>query len=323
MSLWLSTAELRSRPTSGPAWDAVKAAAYGGWGAADISDQNSNHNIFTLAGAYVSICKNDTAVRRRTREALAAVVGSEEGGQVLALGRNLAAYCIAADSISYRDQNFVNWVDRVRTEPLINIESGDKQTTSTMINRHETRANNWGACCGMSRVAADLYLGDTADLSKAVTIWKGWLGERTAYSDFFYGAAGKSWCHDEDNPVPVNPKGSMKNGHDIDGVLPADQNRTGPFEWPPPCGNYPHGVLGYVLVTIEMLRRNGYPGCHNWSDAAPKRALEWLERNHCPASGDDAWQPYLAKRIYPLIHLVGANPRSKGKPMAWTAWTHG
>ena len=269
MTLWLTTDELKQKPTSGAGWDYVKRIATGSWGTANISDMSSNHNTAVLAGAYYAVRTGDAKMKTKTEQGLAQAVGTESDGQVLSLGRYLAAYLIAADTVNYHDPKFVAWVDAVRTKTLQNNEGG----TSTMVNRHETRANNWGACCGMSRVAADLYLDDKTDLERAVQVWQGWMGDRSKWgvapNDFFFGAAGTSWAHDEKNPVPVNPKGAVKNGRNIDGVLPSDQNRTGEFTWPPPCGNYPHGVTGFVLTTVEMLRRNGYPSCHLWSDSAP------------------------------------------------------
>jgi hypothetical protein len=101
----------------------------------------------------------------------------------------------------------------------------------TLINTHEIRPNNWGTHAGASRVATDLYLGDKADLAKAAQVFKGWLGDRSAYAGFTYGDL--AWQADPSKPVGINPKGATRNGHLIDGVLPDDQRRAGGFSWPP------------------------------------------------------------------------------------------
>ena len=110
---------------------------------------------------------------------------------------------------------------------------------------------------GMSRIAADIYLGDTSDLERAATVYQGWLGDRAKYAAFKYG--GMEWQADTAKPVGINPKGSVKNGKPVDGCMPDDQRRSGGFEWPPPAENYVRGSLGPCLVAIEMLRRTVIP----------------------------------------------------------------
>ena len=113
-----------------------------------------------------------------------AAIGTEKGGRTLALGRNLVSYVIAADLIDLKrydagsDQQFRSWLAAVRKETL---------DGKTLISTHEVRPNNWGTHAGASRVAADRYLGDKADLARAAQVFKGWLGDRSAYAGFKYG----------------------------------------------------------------------------------------------------------------------------------------
>ena len=176
MALWLTKNELMAKPASGAAWDAVKRAAQGTWQQANISDPESTHNTSVLAGAYYATRTSDTAILTKTRQGLNAIIGTEADGRVLQLGRYLAAYMIAADTINYRDAKFVDWVKSLNNKQLSNAP---EKGTDSLISRHESRANNWGACCGMSRVAADLYTGDKADLATAVQVWRGWLGNKS------------------------------------------------------------------------------------------------------------------------------------------------
>ena len=46
----------------------------------------------------------------------------------------------------------------------------------TLRGTHEQRPNNWGTHAGAARAAVALYLGDTAELSRTATVFRGWLG---------------------------------------------------------------------------------------------------------------------------------------------------
>jgi hypothetical protein len=206
-----------------------------GWrlGTPNIADQNSQHDTNTLAAALVYARTSDASYRAKAAGAIMAAIGTGRGGRTLALGRNLVSYVIAADLIDLQrydagiDQQFRSWLAAVRTETL---------DGRTLISTHEMRPNNWGTHAGASRVAADLYLGDTADLARAAQVFKGWLGDRSAYAGFKYGDL--AWQARPDAPVGINPKGATKNGQSIDGVLPDDQRRAGGFGWPPQKENY-------------------------------------------------------------------------------------
>ena len=312
MAVWLSTDEIMQKPTSGAAWDALKKQALAAWGTAKVSDQNSLHDVSCLAGALYATRMNDNTIRTKTANGCKQAIGTEAGGRTLALGRNLAAYVAAADTIGFRDPAFVSWVDGVLERTLDGM---------TLKECHERRANNWGCMAGMSRIAADIYLGDTSDLERAATVYQGWLGDRAKYAAFKYG--GMEWQADTSKPVGINPKGSVKNGKPVDGCMPDDQRRGGGFEWPPPAENYVRGSLGPCLVAIEMLRRNGYPSAPAWSDRALDRCLEFFTVQ-CKGtfSGDDAWEPFLARKLYGADAAPGGSPSTMGKPWGWTAFTH-
>ena len=215
MSVWISPQELAELPKSGAAYDAVKAAATGSWGTAKVSDQNSTHDVNTLAGAIISAVNSDAALKTKTYAALASVPGTEAGGRTLALGRNLAAYVCAADISGYREPAFVAWVDAVRKKTLDGM---------TLIQCQERRGNNWGTMASGALISADAYLGDKTDLARAVKVFKGWLGDRTSYAGFKWG--GIEWQANRTNPVGINAQGSTINGKNVDGVLPDDQRRA-------------------------------------------------------------------------------------------------
>jgi len=121
--------------------------------------------------------------------------------------------------------------------------------------------------------------------------------------------------------VGINPKGATKEGHNIDGVLPDDQRRSGPFKWPPPKENYVYTGLQGVLAEAVILYRAGYD-VWNWQDKAILRAFNWLYFVcHYPAKGDDTWEPYLINYYYGT-HFPTIVPSKPGKNVGWTDWTH-
>jgi hypothetical protein len=319
--LWTTAAELATRPTSGAPWAAVKAAADGAPGTASIADQNSDHDINTLAAALVYARTKVAAYRAKAAAGIGAAIGTEQGGRTLALGRNLASYAIAADLIELGnydaalDGRFRSWLSAVRTEDL----GGD-----TLIATSEQRPNNWGTMAGASRVAADAYLGDTADLDRAATVFRGWLGDRSAYSGFKFGDM--SWQVDPGRPVGVQPAGATKDGLDIDGALADDMRRGCALQTPPCPTDYAWEGLQGVVVEARLLSRRGYDA-FGWQSSAVLRAVEFLRRldqvyGGWWASADDTWQPWIVNSAYGTS-LPEQSPSSPGKIMAWTDWALG
>lgn len=320
--IWLSISDIKKLPTSGPAWENVKKAADMPLGQADISNQESNHDIHTYAAALVYARTGDQAYRTKAANAVMSAVGSEQGGRTLALAWNLSAYVIAADLINLPDYNasqnatFVSWLKGVRN---VNLDG------KTLISTHEERPNNWGTGAGASRVAADIYLNDRADLDKASKVFQGWLGDRTAYSGFSYGEL--SFQCDPSNPVGVNPAGCKKQGIDIDGAIPDDMRRGGPFKEPPTPTHYPWTALQGAVAQAQMFSRQGYAS-YSWSNQAVKRAVQYLY-DLSNRAGSSWWATNTAAKWVPWVvnSSYGANyPTTSnedwGRVMNFTDWTH-
>ena len=318
-SLWITSAELASLPTSGMAWDALKSTAQSGDSVLNLSDQNDSADMTALACALVYARTGDFVFRLKSEMIIFGSIETENGGRTLALGRNLAPIVIAADllQLSGADKTeFSTWLSAVRKEDL----SG-----RTLISTHEDRPNNWGTMCGGSRIAAALYLGDTADLERCWKVYKGYCGDRTSYAGFEYGDLIYQW--NPAKPVGINPQGAIRksDGLDIDGCMPDDARRG-------PLGGtgYPWEGLQGVLVMAELLHKAGYPaylvgGDLNGNPApnmAVLRAVEWLYRvAKQPASGDDRWQIHLINARYGST-FAESLPAQSGKIMGFTDWTH-
>ena len=321
--IWISQNEIMALPTTGSYWQAVKNAADNI--PAARGGHNSNHDVRTLAAALVAVRLNSSSYLQKTQKNLQAAIGTDQDGNSLSISRNLASYVIAADIIGYAEPNFKNWVRSMLTKSHNGGGCADNGKITvpkcSIIGKHEVRPNNHGAMAGASRVAADIYLGDSADLQRAAKIFHGYVGNRSVYKDFVYGE--KSWQDNPSQPVGINPQGAVKNGLSIDGVQPDDQRRCGGFNATNPCkGSYTWEGLQGLLVQAYILHRAGFPA-FEWENQALLRAYQWLYGpNDNPASGDDKFQLALVDFIYGTNFWNGSTVGS-GKNMGWTDWTHG
>ncbi len=308
----IDRARLMSLPMSGAAWSSVVSSAAQG-ATPNLSDQNDPSNTVVLAKALVYARTGDAGRRAEVVAALSRVRGTEAGARALALGRELAAYVLAADLIGYRDPSFMSWAASMRAYPTTG-------GPPNLIACHEERPNNWGTHCGASRIAIDLYIGDSVDLARAWAVFRGWVGDRSSYAGFDFGDV--SWQSTPGAPVGVNPAGATLAGHNVDGVLPDDQRRSGGFSWPPACENYVWEALQGASLQAELLTHDGYPAWTQGSSAL-RRALTWLyNQANCPAAGDDTWIVWLVNHEtgsnFPVTNATGV-----GKNMAFTAWLAG
>ena len=313
--IWISRGELAELPTTGQAWQRLKAQADRSAGAPNLSDQNQKNNVYVLAKALVYARIGEEHYRMEVISQCMRAIGTEQGGRTLALGRELAAYVIAADLVGLppdKDCQFRTWLRKVLTEMLHG---------KTLQSTHERRPNNWGTHAGASRAAVAAYLGDRAELERTALVFRAWLGDVEAeYSGFEFGEL--SWQCDPSQPKGVNPKGCQKDGHSIDGVLPDDQRRSsGGFTWPPPKEGYTYGALQGAIVQAVILHRAGYD-TFRWGDKALLRAYRWLrtEADYEP-TGDDTWQLPLVDHFYGTDFWDGT-PTRCGKNMCWTDWSH-
>lgn len=309
-------ARLATLPVTGPAWQALKAAADGSAGTPDLSNQDQDNNVFVLAKALVYARTREPRYRDEVVANLKAAIGTE-GGRTLALGREIGAYVLAADLIdlsvidpSFDAQTFRPWLRSLLSLPL---EGLTLQTT------HEQRANNWGTQAGASRAAIAAYLGDATELARVAQVFKGWLGDRTSYAGFSYGDL--SWQADPVHPVGINLVGATIDGIDVDGSLPEEMRRGGTFRWPPAPTDYPWGALEGAILQAEILYQAGYDAW-NWENQALERAYEFLlNRANWRPAGNDEWQLWLVDYRYGSISWAGS-PGPYGKNFGWSDWLY-
>ncbi|MDZ7343946.1 MAG: alginate lyase family protein [candidate division KSB1 bacterium] len=290
IGIWTSAAELSHLPTHGPAWEAVLQGASQDCSHPDVSNQDDNTNVYVLAAAIVYARTGNQLFKDRVIAACEKLVQQgQPKGRTLAWARETGAYAMAADLVGYKTTAFEKWL-RNMAEVYV-AEDG-----RTMRQMYEQRPNNWGSHAFGSLCAIYRYLGDITALSQIRAYWiKGVLGPNPG---FIYGDD-LSWHADAKELRLINPKGAMKAGMNIDGIIPDDMRRGGSFHNPPGYTGYAWGFMQGQIMAARILERAGLP---IWAvgDSALYRAAHCLQIRFenkyggWAAKGDDEWMlPFL------------------------------
>ncbi len=325
--------ELLARPMSGTAWANLKNVADGSLGSADACDINADHHLRTLAAALVFARTGDAAYGTKARAGVMAGMASQNDGcsqAVLSLGRQLTAYVLAADFAGLSGANetaFRTWLSAIRTKNI-----GGHSTRNAITTTHKISSNNWGAYAGASRIAADLYLGDTTDLAAAAKVTRGFLGERAQYAGFRDNLESDdlSWSCSGSAATftPVNPA-CTKSGINIDGGIVSDISRAGSLKWPPGSTGvqYQLDSIQGLGLQVELLYRNGYANAWSWSSSALKRMAGLVTRSD--NAGGTGWNqtntsrqmPWLLNKRYGTSIPQAASGMGRG--IGFTDWLYG
>lgn len=309
--IWISPAEIAGLPTAGPAWESLVEYAQDDWGDPDISDQNSDHDVHTLAGALYASRLGDAAMEQRVIDALAQVEGTYSD-EILALSRNLLSYVLAADLIGYRTESFDRWLDENLTR-----RGHSRAGIETLLDSALQDPGNHGDHARASVVAVARFLGDDRMVGRVAARFHDWLGRS---SDGFVWRE-LDWQGDPSRPRGINALGATIEGSNVDGVLPEEQRRSGGFAEPAPHERYVWEGLQGTVATAEMLGRAGFD-TWGWEDQALRRAMDWLyDVNEYPAEGDDRWIPWIVNTHY-ATRYPAESPTRPGKNVGFTDWTH-
>ena len=234
---------------SGAGWASVLAAADGGWAAPDVCNRDNKADVEALAGALVYARTGNAAYRTKVINAIRAAVASQQDGcssAVLAMGRQLGGWVMAADYAGYRDPSFVSWVSQIRTREL-----GGHSRWHQLRYTSGNSSNNWGIWALASMVAADAYLGDASALAGDWAIFHGY-GDGThkfePTSDFLPGWNCTSYFAIE----PGHCGSPDKNGAPVE-----DASRTG--NTTTPDEGYANESISGMTVQAMLLARAGYP----------------------------------------------------------------
>ena len=329
----MSRSELLALPTSGSAWTALKAVADAALPAPNLCDQNANHHLRTLAAAAVYARTGIASYGAKARAAIMSALPTQTVGcsnAVLALGRQLAAYVVAADLAGLSgtdDATFRTWLSAIRTKDI-----GGHPIWNSLVATHRSSPNNWGAYAGAARIAADVYLGDATDLDAAARITRGFLGDRSAYAGFTQNlsSAAIAWSctGNVTTYTPVNGA-CTKSGINLDGGAAADISRGGGLRWPPADPGIPYQLeaIQGLGLQVELLSRHGYADAWSWSGNALKRMAAIVTRS--ASAGGTGWNGTITSRQMPwLLNLrygtsIPTAPSGMGRAIGFTDWFYG
>jgi hypothetical protein len=341
--IWVDHAALRRAPTSGPAWERLEADARADPGRADVADQDSGHDVATLAAALVCARTAEPALCAKARAGLLAAIGTERGGRWLAVGRNLTAYVIAADVLRLHadgdpasDGSRVEaWIRGFETELLADNNSGEPIPL-----RPFASGSNASAQEGAAYAAVAAYLGDRAALERA------WEGFRTYTCDApamagaaidLHAGVEAGWADDDERPCAVNRAGAAKQVPDgragagevrpIGGAIINDMARGGDYAWPPGSTQYPWVGLEGLVPAAVILQRAGYPAFAA-GDRAVLRAVQYLSDLQAATQSGRWFQERRSNEILQLVNAAYGTrfpvdlPTGAGRTVGYTDWTH-
>ena len=315
IGIWQTQAEINALPAAGAPYTALVAAANKTLAAPSttdpdgfLADQNSQHDQIVFAKALVFARTGTASYRTTVQDWIRNVVNSGTyGGRALGLGRNLAGYVIAADLIDL--PAFDATLNTQFRAKILELRDAPTTESGSIKNCHNIRPTNWGAMCGASRIAVDLYLADSADLALAANVLKGWCGDRTAWAGFKWSSilplgAGQYWTYGGGDLADIVPVGPLELADTVklslDGFLHCDMYRTceqtkcTPPPIPPlpksPELDYPWSSLSGVITQAWMLNRTALNGGYTpftFSNSAIKRAVLYLK--FLADTYDDKW----------------------------------
>ncbi|MFL5645489.1 MAG: hypothetical protein ACJ77D_05185 [Chloroflexota bacterium] len=326
----MSRAALMARPVSGTPWRNLRAVASTSLGSPNLCDQNSRHHLRTLAAALVYARTGVASYGAKARGGVIAAIKTLRVGcdnATLALGRQLTAYVLAAnfaDMTGTSDATFRAFLTTIRKRII-----GGHGLWDSLYHTQIRSATNWGAYAGAARIAASLYLGDTADVAAASKVTRGFLGERAAYKFWDrLSSAAQSWSCAPTNYTPVNGT-CRRGGLLVDGAVAADISRGGSRRWPPGSTGvqYQLDSIQGMGLQVELLYQNGYSQAWHWQNYALRRMANIVTRSK--ASGGVGWNQTQASRQMPwlLDRRLGMRiPRAysgMGRAIGFTDWLWG
>jgi hypothetical protein len=339
--VWVDPSELMLRPTSGSAWNRVLTDAGRDPGRANIADQDSNHDVYTMAAALACARANQHCAK--ARQGVLSAMGTESGARWLAVGRNLGAYVIAADLLNLRRDGVPNsegtrvhdWIESWLTKRLSDNNSSELRPIGPFHSSANAAAQE-----GFAFAAVAAYLGDRVALDRAWNAFRTFVCDPNAPDAeriYLDPPVKDGWTHDSRTPCAVNPAGTRKTvpsglrgaggTYRIDGALVGDMRRGGVYQFEPGYTSYPWVGLEGLVPAAVILERAGYPA-FQVADRAILRTHDylWQLRN---STGETRW--FDGTRSREIVHLVNAVYRSSfpvndvtggGRTVGYTGWTH-
>jgi hypothetical protein len=298
LNLWISKAEIDTRPMSGADWTDMLATADATWPAAEMDDQDATANLYVMAGALVYLRTGTVSYRTKVESYIEDLIAEgypKVNGQALGYARNLGSFVLAADMCNIRLNNptlhadFSAFAEGALTESYV----GGGMTS--VRDGAYARPNNIGNYCRWTCLITYAYIGDQTELDGIVEEVAFWLGDRTrGGASALWGPTASpdlSWHEDPTDSGTLRgivSQGVTRFGHDFSGIQPEEMRRDDSF-W---SGTFPSGAtvsganLGATAPTTSIVGEKLF----FTDDGNVSRVVD----THNVGTGDVTWSPDLS-----------------------------
>ena len=311
----ISRDSLMALPASGTAWKTIKSKADASV-SPDLCNQDNKADVNALAAGIVYARTGDTAYRTKVINLINAMMATQKdgcGNAVLAMGRQLGGYVMAADFAGYRDPSFTNWLNGIVDHNI----GGHSRWFNLRFTAYDS-ASNWGVHALASTTTADIYLNRTADIEKD---WQVFSAYGTPHSWPFNKASSynEQWsCVTTDTagklPIAINAP-CAKSGINLDGAPVEDSSRSAFGSY----STYIHESLQGYAVMAQLFNRTGRNG---WTvnDSQVCRAAKFGDRaGRLNDNGVSYFVAFMANNFCDL-NLPTKTPTSGGRMFGFSDW---
>lgn len=330
--IWISPEELAALPINTPEWQQLLTSAESDIGSADISNQDSKHDVKTLGVALAAARTGRADLRTKAVNAVVSAINTEDDGRWLAAGRNLGSYIIAADLLNLRKTSDPNsdgskvdaWLNSLWTKRL--THNNDATKTQLFKETAWSSGSNASAQEGFAYAALAVYTGNKTELDWSWTAYRRYIGDRTSSHTVTSNA--DDWQYIPSDPVGIMDAGAVKGGCRMDGAIGNDMSRgSETYSCTPVYTQYPWtGIDGSVAAAL-VLERAGYPAFESQQKAI-KRAFDYLWELRTN-TGEVRWfdgtkgveSIYVVNKQYNSNYLI-TGTSGNGRVVDWTNWTH-
>ena len=315
--MMISRGDLMDLPTSGAAWNALKASADAS-ATPNLCDQDNKADVNALAAGIVYARTGDEAYKAKVIDLIGKAMASQKDGcnnAILAMGRQLGGYVLAADFAGYHEPVFTDWLAMI-----VEREVGGHSRWHQLRFTAYDSASNWGVHALASTTAVDIFLNRTADIEKDWTVFSaygkayGWPFKKASsfdqdWSCIATGSTGNL-------PIAINTP-CVKNGVNLDGAPVEDSSRSAFGSY----STYIHESLQGYAVMAQLWNRTGRDG---WdvNDAQVCRAVQFGERSgRLSDSSVSYFVAHMANKFCGL-NLPTKSPTSGGRMFAFSDWLY-
>lgn|GEM_PF-3074884 len=314
----ISRDNLMALPTSGTAWNTIKSSADAS-AIPDLCNQDNKADVNALAAGIVYARTGNVAYKTKVVDLITKAIASQKDGctnAILAMGRQLGGYVLAADFANYRDPSFTTWLTGILSRNV----GGHGRWNVLRFTAYDS-ASNWGVHALSSTTTADIFLNRTADIAKDWEVFsaygrpQGWpFNKASSYNE--------QWSCVSTNstgklPIAINSS-CVKSGIDLDGAPVEDSSRSAFGSY----STYIHESLQGYAVMAQLFERTGLNGWTVNNSQVCRAAKFGARAGRLNDNGVSYFVAFMANRFCGLT-LPTKTPTSGGRMFGFSDWLFG